>query len=162
MPIVPFTRLPADARLWVFASEKTLDEAGESKLLAVVDDFLQGWAAHGEPLTSGRELKERRFLGVGVDQTAAQASGCSIDGLYRALRQIEPLLGASLLQSGRVYYRAADGGIEGVTRDAFSGLAEHGSVTADTEVFDTAVVTVGEWRQQFERPAGSTWHRTML
>jgi hypothetical protein len=163
MPLVPFDSLNDDSRVWVFAAEPPLDEDRSKLLLEVVDDFLRQWVAHGEPLTSGREWRDRRFLIVGVDQSAtAYASGCSIDGLYRKLAEFEKQTGASLLSRDRVFYRDAGGEVRSVSRDEFAQLSTSGVIGHDTIVYDTSISSLGEWRQRFELPASASWHRALL
>jgi hypothetical protein len=158
MSAVPFETLPDDARLWVFAAERPLGEPAESELLAEVDRFLSGWAAHGAPLRAARAWRDHRFLAVAVDQRTEGASGCSIDGLFRSLRALEPALGTTLLAGGRVYWRAADGRVQGGDRAALRREAEAGDVGPATAVFDTTVTSAGDWRTRFERPLAESWH----
>jgi hypothetical protein len=127
-----------------------------------VDTFLGQWRAHGAPLTVGRAFSEGRFLTIAVDQRTAGASGCSIDGLYRTLRDAEPAVGASLVGGGRVFYRDASGAVQSVTQDEFASLAAAGMVSPSTRVFDTMVQTLGDWRSGFEREAGTSWHARLL
>lgn len=163
MPRIPFASLSDDSRAWVFGAEPALDERGSKRLLSVVDAFLDEWVAHGEPLTSARELREGRFLMIGVDQKAtASASGCSIDGLYRKLKELEQETGASLLSRDHVYYRGSDREVCSVTRDEFARLSSEGTIGADTTVFDTSITSLGELRQRFELPAAGSWHRALL
>lgn len=163
MPLVSFASLSDDSRVWVFAADRSLDEQTSARLLAVVDSFLAEWVAHGEPLTSARELRDGRFLVIGVDQHAtAYASGCSIDGLYRKLKEIEQETGASLLSREHVYYRGSDGEVCSVTRDEFAQLSSEGRISPDTTVFDTSITSLGELRQRFELPAAGSWHRALL
>jgi len=162
MPAVPFETLPATARVWVFASDQPLTIEQAELLLGVVDEYLGEWRAHGQPLTCAREWRESRFLAVGVDQTDAYASGCSIDGLFRTLQQLQLALGASLVGGGRVYYRGPNGAIESVARDEFAQLGESGTVTGATRVFDPTVATAGEWTSRFEADAATSWHAALL
>lgn len=163
MPLVPFDSLSEDSRVWVFAADPALDEDRSKRLLALVDDFLNQWVAHGEPLTCGREWRDGRFLVVGVDQSAtAYASGCSIDGLYRKLAEFQARTGASLLSRDRVFYRDARGELRSVSRDEFGELAASGVIGPDTIVYDTSISSLGEWRQRFELPAAASWHRALL
>ena len=74
MPAVPFSALPDDARLWVFATAAPLAPDAEPALLDAVDAFVEGWAAHGAPLRAAREWRDGRFLAVAVDQRTAGAS----------------------------------------------------------------------------------------
>ena len=158
MPAVPFDALPDDARLWVFATEQPLTDDGARALHAAVDDFLAGWAAHGAPLQSARDWRDGRFLAVAIDQRTENASGCSIDGLFRSLRALEPALGTTLLAGGRVYWRDTAGAVRSGDRGALRQAVAAGTIGASTPVFDTTVATAGDWRHGFERPLAASWH----
>jgi hypothetical protein len=107
-------------------------------------------------------LKHGRFLTVAVDQSTAGASGCSIDGLFRSLKALEPRLGASLVTSALLFYRGAKGDIAAVDREQFAALSARGEIGPDTRVFDPTVTTLGEWRARFELSAGESWHAKLL
>ena len=162
MPIVEFEDLPDSSRVWVFGSDRRLVEKEAAMLLEQVDRFLAGWKAHGAPLTVGRNWRHDRFLTVAVDQATAGASGCSIDGLFRTLKSLEPRLGASLVTSGVVFYRGESGEIMCSPRDRFAELGSERKVSASTEVFDPTVTSLGEWRARFELKAGESWHAGLL
>ena len=162
MPIVNFEELPDSARIWVYGADRDLNADEESKLLDAVDEFLGRWAAHGVPLHNARRWDDRRFLTIGVDKTKEGASGCSIDGLYRALKALEPSLGAHIVTSGLVYYRGSDGVIQSVTRDEFTDLAAKGAINGDTEVFDLSVTSLNEWRSRFRSRAADSWHASLM
>ena len=162
MPVVPFDALSDGARVWVFASDRPLVGPDRTRLLGAVDAYLSNWRAHGQPLTCARAWREDRFLAVGVDQTTAYASGCSIDGLFRALQALRPFLRTSLVTGGRIFYRDRTSDIHSVTRDEFTELSASHAVSADTPVFDMTVSTVGEWRQRFATAAGRSWHQALL
>ena len=162
MPVVSFDSLPADARVWVFAADRPVTGAAAERLLGEVNAFLARWQAHGTPLTCAREWRDDRFLAVGVDQSAAGASGCSIDGMFRLLQSLERSLGASLVGGGRVSYRDGVGEIRSASRDEFSELAASGRVTPETPVFDATVATHDDWRGRFEVRAGEAWTASLL
>jgi hypothetical protein len=162
MPLVKLENLPDDARTWVFGANKTLEATASETLLSEVDRFLSQWKAHGSPLTVGRDWKYGRFLTVAVDQSTAGASGCSIDGLFRTLKALEPKLGASLVTSGLVFYRDAGGAIRSVDREGFTALSAEGKIQPDTGVFDPTVTTLGEWRARFQLDAAKSWHAGLL
>lgn len=154
-----FADMPDDARLWIFAAERPLDAAEARALTAVVDDFLAGWHAHRHPVVGARDLRLDRFLLVAADERATGVSGCSIDSLYRALKDAERRLGVSLLDSSLVLYRDRDGTVHSVDRAGFRALVRSGAVNAGTRVFDNTVGSVGELRsEQWERSFSSSWH----
>lgn len=158
MPRIPFSELPDDARLWVFPLSRALSSDQEAEVRDRIDAFLDLWATHGAPLTSGREWVEGRFLLVAVDEATAPPSGCSIDGLARVLKGEGARLGMSFLDQGPVWFRQ-DGALVSVSREAFRALAEAGEVGADTIVFDNAVTRLSQVRGgEWEKRAGDSWH----
>lgn len=162
MTIVDFAALPDDARVWVFAASDVLSPESEMLLLRSVDAFLAEWRAHGTALRCAREWREGRFLCIAVDQTSAAASGCSIDGLFRTLRSLEPQLGTSLTNAGLVFWRDQDGLVQRGARTEFAALAAAGVVQPTTHVFDLTVNTRVAWLRDFERPARESWHAKYL
>ncbi|MFL5578768.1 MAG: hypothetical protein ACJ8AO_00200 [Gemmatimonadaceae bacterium] len=162
MPTVEFEALPDSARVWVFAADRPVRGEAAERLLEAVDQFLAGWMAHGHPLVCAREWRDDHFLMVGVDQSEAYASGCSIDGLFRSLRALEPQVGASLVGGGRVFYRDAGGAVRSVSRDEFAELGRRGEVGPETVVLDPTVQTLGEWFARFEARVADSWHAQLL
>ena len=159
MPAVPFASLPDDARVWVFAAADPVQGPAAETLLARVDQFLSVWSAHGVPLRCARDWRDDRFLAVGVDQSVEGASGCSIDGMFRALHALEPTLGTTLLGGGRVYWRGDAGDVQVADRETFAARA---GGDATRPVFDTTVTTAGDWRTRFERPLRESWHAQLV
>jgi hypothetical protein len=162
VPLIRFSDLPSDARLWVFGASRRLSDIEQAKLLSAVDAYLAQWKAHGMPLTTGRELREARFLLIGVDQHTAGASGCSIDALYRTLQQLEQALGTAIVAGGRVFWRGADGEVQGGTRDQFVVAATNGAMTRESVVFDTNVTTMAQLETVFERRVAESRHGELL
>lgn len=162
MPLTSFEQLPDDARVWIFGASNSLDSTTTQQLLRDVDGWLAGWQAHGQPLTSAREWRDDRFLVVGVDQSVAGASGCSIDSLYRIMQGVERATGTSLLAGGRVFYRLPSGAIECVDRATFASRAVGGEIDGATQVFDTTLTSAAEYRATFERSMAGSWHEQLV
>ena len=162
MPVVQFQDLPASARVWVFASDRPLTGDDSKTLLREVRLFLAQWNAHGHPLRCASEWRDDRFLVIGVDPTAEQASGCSIDGLFRGLQTLERVLHTKLVAGGRVFYRDASGVAQLAQRPEIEALASKGALTTKTPVFDLSLTAASDYRARFERPAGETWVAALL
>ena len=158
MPRVDFAQLPEHGRVWVFPASRGLEPTEVDRLLAEVDDFLDGWAAHGVPLRSARTLTDSQFLVVGVDEDAEAPSGCSIDALVNRLKELGSGLGVTLVEHGPVWYREG-AEVRTASRPEFRKLVAEGSVTADTPVFDTSLTRVAELRSRgLERAVRESWH----
>lgn len=157
MPRIEFNELPASARVWIFASDRPLRGPESARLLTEVDEFLARWQAHGAPLRSARDWRDDHFLVIGVDPSVEQASGCSIDGLFRGLQALERALDTRLVAGGRVFYRDETGSPRVVARPEANRY-----IDAETPVFDIAITDAGSYRDRFERPAAATWVAALL
>src|SRR6187431_2487645 len=104
MPQISFDAMPPSARVWVFGAAAPVTGAAADALLAAVDGHLAQWKAHGTPLVCARDWRDNRFLAVAVDEAATDASGCSIDGLFRVLGQVEHQIGTSITDGGAVFW----------------------------------------------------------
>jgi hypothetical protein len=162
MPLTTFDKLPDDARVWVFAAAAPVDDIDAARLLAAVDAYLVTWKAHGHPLTAARDWRDERFLVIGVDQRTEGASGCSIDGLFRTLQDLERAMGSSMVSGGLVFFRGPGDLVCALPRDDFEALARRGGADGTTQVFDTTLTTAGDYRARFEVPAAKSWHNTLL
>lgn len=162
MPLVPFDSLPDDSRCWVFGARAPIDEVDEPRVLGAVDRHLKQWKAHGKPLTCGRVFRDEHFLVIAVDERASDASGCSVDGLFRTLQEIEAGIGTSMVGGGNVYFRGEGEMVHCLPLPEFEQLIAEGEVSGDTIVFDTTVTTLAAYRERFEGPARASWHRQLL
>jgi hypothetical protein len=159
MPRIPFEHLPDESRLWVFPVQEPLAASEADQLLKRVESFLDGWAAHGAPLTCAYHWLEDRFLLVAVDASTVPPSGCSIDSMVRVLKEMERELAKRIVDHGPVYYRSPAAEVLRVSRSDFRAAAQAGEVTPDTRVFDTTVTDLGAFRAgRIEVPARESWH----
>jgi hypothetical protein len=155
----PFAELPDAARLWVFAAQHPLHRDDADAVLARVDAFLAEWHAHGHPVVGARELLYDRFLLVAADEEATGVSGCSIDSLFRVLKDVERNLGLSLLDSSLVFYRDENDVVRSATRAEFRQMVGAGEVRGDSTVFDNTVSSIAALRGgAWERPMRESWH----
>ena len=158
MPLTSFEALPGSARLWIFAADHELSYQDSDRLLGEIDRFLMEWTAHRSHLTAGRDWKFKRFLFIGVDESAAGASGCSVDALVREIQRLEKGIGVTLADRGPVLFRRG-AAIERVSRGQFANLAGVGDVSPEPRVFDYTLSTVGDVRAgRWEIPAREAWH----
>ncbi len=156
------SRLPDESRVWVFGSSRELSGPEVSRVETTLGAFLDGWAAHGAPLRPGLAILERWFVVIALDESAAGASGCSIDALSREVEALERALDVSLLDGTPIWYRAGEE-ILCCDRAEFRSRAAAGRVGPETPVFDPTVASLGELRAgRFERPARRSWHARLL
>ncbi|MDB5106887.1 MAG: hypothetical protein JWP91_4576 [Fibrobacteres bacterium] len=147
-----------DVRCWVFGSSKPLSES-DPVLRGRLDRFFSQWQSHGEAVSGRWRILDDRFLVVLREPEGAEVSGCSIDSMVGEVKQLERELDSRLLDSSRIFYRAADGAVESVNRLEFKALAAAGKVAPDTEVFDTTLTSLADLRPGiFSKPMKDSWH----
>ncbi len=154
----PFHELPGSARLWIFGASRPVEAHEEERILQAVDAFLDGWKAHGKPLSAARSWRYGRFLLVAADESVTPPSGCSIDALVRTLKELEGELGLTLVDGGAVWFRDGEG-VRKVDRAGFQDLTDAGEVTPETIVFDGSLTRMASLREgAWEGPARERWH----
>jgi len=157
MPRIDISQLPDQSRIWIFGISPALDERKSSRLLGAIDGFLNGWAAHNQPIVSARDLLHGSFLIVGVDQRS-ETSGCSIDRMFGLLQQLERELGVSILDPNRIFCLGRDGQVSAISRGEFNRSADSDTVVFDTVAERLSAVRSGAW----QRPAKNSWHRSLI
>ncbi len=163
MSLVPISSLPPDARTWCFGASATPADGALDRLRSALGAFLETWTAHRADLRAGFDWLHDRFLVVAVDESAAGASGCSIDTLTAEIKRLEREAGVELLDAAPVWYREPSGSVQRVTREQFRRLAAEGSVSAATPVFDLTVQSLGDVQTgNWEVEAGRSWHARLL
>lgn len=155
---VPFTQLPDDARLWVYALDRELSDNEVERATQTLDAFVADWASHNEPVNGAYEIVDGRFI-VMAGYCADGVSGCSTDSSVRVIKQIESDLGINAFDRTLVFFRNGGGAVVAVARGEFKNLVSTGHVTDDTVVFDTTVTSVADLRAgKFETTFGASWH----
>lgn len=155
-------KLVSESRIWVYGAERALTDAETSTIRTRLQEFVASWVSHRRELKAGADVLHNRFLVVAVDETQAEASGCSIDGSVHFIKELGAELGIDFFNRMRFSYRDGNGNIHTVGRDEFKELYKNGGLENDSIVFDPLVKELGELRQIFERPLEDSWHSRMV
>jgi len=159
--LVDFTTLPDNARIWLYQSDQKFIDEQVAQIHRDLSTFLTGWTAHGSTLKAGFEIKYNRFIIIGLDQSQASASGCSIDSQVRFIQSLQEELGVDLLDKMNVTYYQNER-IHYKPLLDFKKMAKDGAVGKRTIVFNNLVTTVGEYKTDWEIPAIDSWHARFL
>src|SRR5437867_870484 len=100
------------------------------------------------------------LLWPSIDRPPAHRAARSMDSIARSKHWSQNW--ASLVTSGLIFYRDANGRIDSVDRERFATLSAQGEITTDTRVFDPTVTTLREWRARFELNAEDSWHARLM
>ncbi|WP_116105529.1 hypothetical protein [Lewinella sp. IMCC34191] len=156
------TSLANESRVWIYGAERALTK-DETKLVRErAQEFVSQWVSHSKDLAAGADVLHNRFLVLAVDETQAEASGCSIDGSVNFVKSLGAEIGVDFFNRMRFSYRDENGKIHTVGREEFKLLYSQGQLKNDSIVFDPLVKELGELRQIFERPLEDSWHSRMV
>lgn len=151
--------LPDEARVWIYAADRELNELEENRVKEILDTFCLQWESHGRPVESASDVREGRFAIIAGYVEDGDVSGCGIDKSVHALEKASSELAFEWLPGLAVHYRDEKGVPRSTSRQHFRSLVREGVISSATPVFDFTIETVGQLRSgEFERPAGESWH----
>lgn len=157
----PLAGWPDATRLWLYNANRELtpDEAASAK--TYLADFAERWVSHNRALTAYSDLLYNRLVVLGVDESAAGASGCSIDGSVRALQALGRELGVDFFER-MIFLVVQEDGVRPYGREAFAAAYAAGELNDQTPVVDTLVTSVAEARSGLVKPLSVSWHARMV
>jgi hypothetical protein len=135
--------LDPTSRVWIYGAERAMTPEEVKIARNELQEYVKSWAAHQRQLVAGADILHDRFLVLAVDESAAEASGCSIDGSVRFIQDLGARLGIDFFNRMRFSYRDANGAIQTVSREEFKDLYQRGQLENETIVFDPLVKELG-------------------
>lgn len=158
----PLNKLSPESRIWIYGAERALTKSETATVRSRAQAFVSQWVSHQQELRAAADVLHDRFLVLAVDETQAEASGCSIDGSVHFVKELGAEIEVDFFDRMRFSYRDGKGKIHTVGREEFKLLYAQGQLSNDTVVFDPLVKELGELRQIFERPLEDSWHSRMV
>lgn len=155
-----YDTLSATSRVWVYQSSRPFEEKDIPGLKAKIDAFARSWVSHNRQLRAAGDVLHHRFIVLIVDESQADASGCSIDKSVYFLKQLQGEYEVDLFD--RMVFSYLEGEeVVTVPRDIFAQRYQGGQINDETLVFDTLVNTLGDFQHSWVKPLGQSWHRRM-
>lgn len=153
---VDFDKLPDTARVWVYQADRPLSDGEVNTISESLQQALNQWAAHGQPLLASAQVIENRFVVIGVDESYTLPSGCSIDASVRTVQEIGQQLSADFFDRS-VAVQTISGTVQTFVLPALKAAVTDGILTPDTPVFNTLVKTKAELLADWRVRAADSW-----
>ena len=154
---VDFKDLPDTSRIWIYQANRPFTEEELVEVRAFMKEFIEQWTAHGKELKAGYEIRYRRFIILGLDQTNASASGCSIDASVHFIQGLEKRYQVDLLDKMNVTFKQGEYVAYKPLID-FKKMAKEKAISGKTIVFNNLVNNKQEYLESWEVPASESWH----
>lgn len=158
---VDFNELPETSRVWIYQASRSLTEEELEEVKQSLNVFLDEWTVHGSDLKAGLDIRYKRFIVIGLDQTLNGASGCSIDASVHFIQDLEKKYNIDLLDKMNVSYKQGEFVAYKTLKD-FKKMAKNKSVSKNTIVFNNLVTTKDEYLNHWEVPASESWHSRFM
>jgi hypothetical protein len=118
--------------------------------------FVSQWDTHGTPLAASFLVPHKHFIVMAADESATQASGCSIDKSVAVIRTIEQQFSVQLLNRSKVAYLQNET-VQLLNVADIKQSVANGIISENTLIFNNLVPTLGLWRSEWLVPASQTW-----
>jgi hypothetical protein len=159
--LVDYQVLPETSRVWVYQADRRL---GKEELLVIekeASEFVKSWTRHGDDLKGGFIVLYDQFLVLAIDESFANASGCSIDSSVRFVKELEAKMSLDLMNKLNISFKDGEN-INIVSLAEFQDYAKENKITSETIVFNNMVQTKEELLTKWEVPAKESWHQRFL
>jgi len=150
------------ATVWVFQSDRKLSSVDIEAINKHLEVFIPEWSAHGTNLKAAYEVVYDFFIIVGVDEDLAEASGCSKDGLTRAIKLVGEQINVDFFNRLNTAYIDEMDRIQLVNMIEFKTLVQADKINRGTKVFNNLITTKEELESVWQVKLKDSWHANLV
>lgn len=154
--LVPFQDLPSESRLWVYQANRLLSSAEIEIVQGQLTTFCDQWLAHGHPLKASFKIEHGLFIVLAVDENMEGASGCSIDGSVRMLKELQLTIGIDFFDRSKSAF-LIDGSIQLYKLNELKTLFAEGILKGDSLSFNNAISSKADFEKVWLVSANKSW-----
>jgi hypothetical protein len=153
---VTINQMPSDSRVWVYQSNRKLNDVEITVITDRLRNFCEQWQAHGTPLKTSFSVDHSRFIVLAVNEDVASPSGCSIDSSVHVLKGLEQELQTDFFSRGDVAF-FDESGIVTHPLTSLKKLFADGTLHENSLTLNTLVQTLGEWISESKVKVSESW-----
>jgi len=144
-----FKNLHTNSKIWIYTSDRPLNDSEVDYLQNQSSLFVQDWAAHGVGLKAEALVYKNRFLILAVDETQANASGCSIDSSVKFVKAMGSELDTDFFNRMNLMVTNDAGELESVHVSELKNVLSH-------SVYNPMITTLEQLREEWLIPVSSS------
>lgn len=145
-----------DYRVIIYPASRPLIAKETKAITETLYDFLSSWSAHGKPLSSSFKIEKNQFIIISVDEEKEPASGCAIDALNGAMREIDNTYKLGLFDRMKACFLENDE-VKTMPLQEFRTKLKNGEISQNIEVFDFSKSTYVSFLSDFLLPLKRSW-----
>jgi len=151
-----FENMPDDARVWVYAANKRINESLQSEILDKTNEFIKGWTNHEKNVTALAEILNNTFLVIMVDETNLMMGGCGIDKSLTFVRTLDAEYGLGFMNRHAV--QLADGeSVISLSKDEAIQWFEQGKIQENSICYNNTVHSKKELTNNWAIAFKNSW-----
>jgi len=158
---VSFDSMGGSSRVWIYQIDKKLSPPQKDILSDTLYAFTESWQVHGQPLKTSFAIFYDQFVVLAADENFNAASGCSIDGSVRVLKELGKELELDFFNRNLAAFKKDDSILLIALTDLRKKNAE-GVWNEQTLFFNNLAPSVESLRNNWIVPAGNTWLKRYL
>lgn len=152
--------LPADfhndSRVWIYQSSRKFLISEALEIEELLQEFVQNWNSHGDPVKGYANLFFGQFLIFMADETATGVSGCSTDSSVRLVKAIETNYNVDLFNRQSLAFIIKEK-IELLPLSQLSYAFENTFINEDSLYFNNTVLTKKQLIENWIIPLKESW-----
>lgn len=157
--------IPADfnsnSRVWVYQSSRMFGLSEALQIESILEDFVDNWKSHGEPVKGYANLLFGQFVVFIADETDTGVSGCSTDSSVRVVKELENLFGVGMFDRLTLAF-VKEGKVQMLPLQQVNYAIENGFITGDTIYFNNLVQTKKDLLNGWMVPVKDSWLASRL
>ena len=134
-----------ESRVWLYTANRAITPTEAHFVQENLEHFASSWKAHSTPLKAKACLLDEYTIAFVVDQTTANASGCSVDSSVRFVKELGKELNIDFFNRLNVVVEDANGNR---TLYAYRKLKELTQSTYYNPLVDTLKALKSNWRAE--------------
>ena len=150
-----------NSRIWVYQSDRELNEEELLTLKADLKLFTNSWTSHSMKVKAAADVFYNRFIVFIADETQATVGGCSQDSLMRAVQSIQNQYNINLLDRLNVAI-LDNSGVSVYHKDDLVNEINSGKISKDTFLFDNLVNTKYQFEKEWLKTVNTSWLNRFL
>lgn len=150
------TDLSKDSRVWLYQSDREFRDSDIEKIREELSEFCAAWTAHDVALKSDFDILFNRYILLVVDETATNASGCSIDKSVKKMKELSETLKINFFDRLTMVYME-QGQMFDIQMAEVKAAVAAGKIKTDTVFFNPLIKTLGELAEGFLVPYQQHW-----
>ncbi len=145
-----------DSKVWIFQSSRAFVATEATQINEQLLQFYTQWTAHGAPVKGWAKLLFNQFIIVMADETGTHVSGCSTDGMVRAIKSMERQYDVNFFDRMMITFLVKDKA-EMLPFNQVQYAIDKGFITPETLVFNNIPITKKDLLQNWLVPLQNSW-----